>query len=170
MNRDLGAEDYVEFRLVDTTDSLIQLISLHGPDLPFSSAAGLCKFPGNLSRGVQRLTCFLPFLANGSGVKCLLCISWLFVTFGINIHQQMLFAGFFWAAISPASSKLMSWFLTPALRDMPLSWKVSAVCALMQNAWNCLISESLGMPQSRLSHSHTDCWTSGKVPVLVCLV
>lgn len=41
MNRDLGAEDYVEFRLVDTAG-----ISLHGPDPPFSPGADLCKFPG----------------------------------------------------------------------------------------------------------------------------
>lgn len=148
MNRDLGAEDYVEFRLVDTTGSLTQLISLHGREIPFSPGADPCKFPGNLS------SCFLPLLANGSGVKCLLCISWLFVTFGINIYQQVLFIGLFWAAFSPVSSKLMPWFLTPALRDMPLSWKVSVVCSLMQNAWNDLISESLGMPQSRLCHSH----------------
>lgn len=53
MNRDLGAEDYVGFRLVDTTGSLIQLIILHGPDLPFSPGADLCELPGNLSRGVQ---------------------------------------------------------------------------------------------------------------------
>lgn len=72
MNRDLGAEDYVEFRLVDTTGSLIQLISLHGLDLLFCPGADWCKFPGNLSRGVQGLSCLLRFLAKGSQVKCLL--------------------------------------------------------------------------------------------------
>lgn len=95
MNRDLGAEDYVEFRWVDATGSLIQLISLHGPDLLFSSGADWCKFPGNLSRGVQRLNCFLPFLAKGSQVKCPLCISWLFVSFAINIYSKCCSLDFF---------------------------------------------------------------------------
>lgn len=127
MNRDSGAEDYVEFRLVDTTGSLTQLISWHGPDLPFFPGADLFK-SGNLSRGVQRLPCLLPFLAKGSQVKSLLFISWLFVTFGISIYQQVLFTGWFWAALSPVTSELMLWFLAPALRDVPLSWKVSVVC------------------------------------------
>lgn len=96
----------MEFRLVGTTGSLIQLISLRGPDPPFSPGADLCKFPRNLSSGVQRLSCFLPFLANASGVKCPLCISWLFVSFGINIYQQVLFMGLLWAAFSPVTSKL----------------------------------------------------------------
>lgn len=72
MNRDLAAKDNVKLRLVDAAGSLIQLISLHCPELLSSSGVDLYKFQGNLSRGALRLSCLPSFPVNGSHVKCFL--------------------------------------------------------------------------------------------------